>query len=117
MKKLYKCDHSYYCEPENYFSNDTVTKFDSWDDFYEEWGETDDDYNFLFRWDWKEDEETGENVLYCYWMIQRKGAYICSIVKVTKEEEPEIKKWLRKKYHYMVMLWEPFNKDETEEED
>lgn len=109
MKKLYECKHDYYCQHENHYSNNTVTFFDSWKDFYECWGDSDMDYNLLFRWDWNIDEETGENELYLYWMLQRKGAYICSIVKVKKEDEPKIKKWLNKRYNHLNKLWEPFN--------
>ena len=109
MKKLYECEHDYYCQSENYFSNDTVMKYDSFEEFYEEWGDSDFDYNLLFRWDWKIDEETNENELYCHWMQQRKGRYMATITEISIDDEPKVKEFLKERYKHIIELWEPFN--------
>jgi len=74
--KLYEVKHSYYCEEQNYFTNQSTTsQYGSWASFIEEEGTIDPDYNLLFRWDWLEEDK-----LKVFWMTQRKGFHRTSII-------------------------------------
>ena len=116
QKNLWDVDHPYYCAENNFFSNDYVTEYESWDDFYSSEGHADQDMNCVFRWDWDtynpaDDDEEGdiENTLKLFYMLQRKGIFRIVLVKVQREDEPKIKEWLKLQYEYMQKLWEPFS--------
>jgi hypothetical protein len=121
-KHLWECDHSYYCNEGNYFSSNADEPFmshESFADFLSEEGESDKDYNLLFRWDWKEvDEETGECNFYgdnyyrngkllLFFMGQRKGLYRWVEVEVCRADEPSVIKYLAPRWQHMQELWAP----------
>lgn len=113
-KHLWEAEHPYYCNLSNYTCNDVGQKFKSFDEFLEEWKDSDLDYNLLFRWDWHdsnnpENEIVGDE-LQIFWLLQRKGHYIFSIIKVTKEDEPKVVEFLKPHWEYMRELWEPLNR-------
>lgn len=120
MKHLWEQNHSYYCNEGNYFTSESVeSAYDSWDDFFEENGDSDFDMNLLFRWDWEEtDEETGEptfrgdtsernGTLKLFWIGQRKGLYRYSLVKVCRDDEPKVISFLKERFNHLVNLWSP----------
>lgn len=129
MKNLWEVAHPYYCTEGNYFStqrqHQTIWEFKSWSDFMDEMGDADKDYNFLFRWDWdEEDGETGESTfngdayyrngkLKLFFMLQRKGFHSCSIVDVCRADEPAVIDYLRSHWERMQMMWEPFAVSKT----
>jgi hypothetical protein len=123
-KHLWEVKHSYYCNLGNYYANGCGHQYDSFDDFLEEWGDADMDYNLLFRWDWKEyepDDWTDEEVedddhysgdkLEVFWMLQRKGAYRFCEIKVNKEDEQKVIEFLKPRWEYMKSLWQPFDEE------
>jgi hypothetical protein len=78
----------------------------------------DEDYNLLYRWDWFEpgagDLEEGEAPyveLKLFYMLQRKARPSSVHVRVTREDEPEIRSWLADKWRHMQRLWSPFGPD------
>lgn len=110
MTHLWEVDHPYYCALGNYFSNDVGARYDSWDDFLEEFGNSDMDYNLLFRWDWQDssdDDAVESDKLYVFWIAQRKGFYRFDIVDVKKEDEERVRKFLEKRFRHLKSLWEP----------
>jgi len=122
MKHLWEVDHPYYCSESNYFAaaSNTISDFKCWADFIAEWGDADEDYNLLFRWDWHEGPDwdkkefngdvnyrNGEFLL--FWMGQRKGLFHCSRVEVCRADEPAIHKFLKPKWEHMKALWEPLS--------
>ena len=129
MKKhLWECKHPYYCTEGNYFSSQhtyqTIWPFASWADFIEEMGNADKDYNMLFRWDWEEPTEDNEGEelptgdvdinerngkLKLYFMIQRKGFHLTSIVDVCRADEEAVIEYLKPKLEHLKSLWAPFN--------
>lgn len=122
-KHLWEADHSYYCNLGNYFAtarDPCHEEYDSWADFVECEGNSDMDYNLLFRWDWKEEDEEGESTtdgtgtLYLFWMGQRKGLYRWSEVKVHRGDEPAIREWLLPRMEHLLSLWEPLNINQEE---
>lgn len=119
--KLWDVEHPYSSSECNYYSNDQTYHYSSWDNFFNEWGKADPDYNLVFRFDWKEPEDNhyGEgHGLHIFWIQQRKGIYSCTIINdVDPEREPEIREWMKRRYKYMQKLWTPFsNPDEIEAE-
>ncbi len=61
-KHLWEVEHEYYCNLGNYYAviDDCHQEYDSWQEFHDKEGDSDMDYNLLFRWDWKEEDEEGE---------------------------------------------------------
>lgn len=121
MKHLWEVDHAYYCNLGNYYTNDCGTEHKSWADFLADWGDSDKDYNLLFRWDWKEeDSETGEpnykgddnyrnGKLEIFWLLQRKGIYQFSTVEVCRADESAVIEFLKPRLAHLMSLWEPLH--------
>lgn len=107
-KHLWEVDHAYYCNLGNYFSNDCGQHYESFDAFLEDWGSADPDYNLLFRWDWRFDEETGHH-LEIFWIGQRKGLFMYSYVDVTPDDEQRVIEFLKPKKQHLIGLWEGIN--------
>lgn len=119
--RLWDSEHPYYCNDSNYFKNGVNMRFDSVEDMLEEWGDADEDYNALFRWDWREDEyeyvdvengdEPGEMVC-LYFVLQRKGflkPVMAPIDKARREEQEEaLYDFISKRWEHTKSLWAPF---------
>jgi len=122
-KKLWEAEHAYYCNEGNYFAsgNDQPTSsYDSWQGFLGSEGDSDPDYNLLFRWDWSFDGEDDDGnpvvhpdpyyrdgTLKLFWIGQRKGLYRWTCVSVCKADEPVIREWLTGRLKHLLSLWEP----------
>lgn len=121
-QRLWEIQHRYHCQETNYFAGrrDTVTEYCSWQQFIAEMGDADEDYNLLFRWDWRgscpdnwdydptaHDENCRDGRLYLFWMGQRKGKYYASIVNVCRADEPQVVAFLRPRFEHLKGLWEP----------
>ena len=119
--KLWEIKHPYYCEEQQYFTNQSTTgKYKSWSEFIENEGNNDPDYNLLFRWDWSEteikndidyseDENYRNGELKLYWMLQRKGFHRSSIISVCRTDEPNVKEWLTERWQHLQKLWSPIS--------
>lgn len=119
MKHLWEAGHRYYCNESNYFARESCeSQYRSFAAFLEAEGNSDMDYNLLFRWDWKEETEEGEptfngDVYYrngklkLFWMGQRKGLYRWSVVDVCRADEPAVIEFLRPRLEHLMSLWEP----------
>jgi hypothetical protein len=121
MKHLWEIGHPYYCSESNYYApgnEQPHVHYKSWQEFLNEWGDADFDYNLLFRWDWHEGEDydlppfNGDvyyrnGVFYLFWMGQRKGLYQWTTVEVCRADEEEIIKFLKPRLEYLKKLWEP----------
>lgn len=119
---LWEAKHSYYCNEGNYFASESVgSEYKSFADFLEEWSDADKDYNLLFRWDWIErDDETDEPTyngddnyrngkLKLFYMGQRKGKYVYSVVDVCRADEPAVIAFLKPHWDHMRGLWSPID--------
>lgn len=118
-KHLWEVNHSYYCNQGNYFARESVeSSYKSFADFIEDWGDSDMDYNLLFRWDWQEHGDNGESnyngddnyrngKLLLFWMGQRKGKYQYSTVEVCRADEPAVIEFLKPRLAYLMSLWSP----------
>ena len=110
MIKDLAIEHSYYCSDHNYYNNDTNFHFDNWEDFMCEMGDADLDYNLLFRWDVKFDDERNQYYMELFYMLQRKGAFLVYTVDlVSDDDEKSIREFLAKYWDYMAELWKPIN--------
>lgn len=115
QRHLWEEKHPYRCEQ----PSDSFYEYESWEDFYRVWGESDEDLNLLFRWDWSIEDARGnpmapssdkfekDGVLRLFWVMQRKGRLSASEVWVCQEDEEEVRQWLHKRWSHMVRLWWP----------
>jgi hypothetical protein len=122
-QRLWEVKHPFYCTEGGYFWNQTDRKtihaFGSWAEFLADMGNSDEDMNFLFRWDWSEtDSETDEptfngDVYYrngelkLFFMIQRKGFHSTHLVEVCRADEPAVRAWLQLRLDYLMRVWAP----------
>lgn len=115
---LWEATHQYYCNLGNYYNNYCGTSHKSWADFISEEGDSDMDYNLLFRWDWKEGEDydlpefNGDayyrnGSLELFFMGQRKGLYRYVEVSVCRADEDAIREWLMPRWEHLKSLWQP----------
>jgi len=116
---LWEIKHSYYCNESNYFQNGCCEKYESFADFNEVYGNVDLDYNLLFRWDWRKRQEQCEedneddyeevegDVLYLFWMQQRKGKYTSCMIQVNEADEPAVRAFLQRAFNHLAALWLP----------
>lgn len=128
---LWEVDHAYCCTEGNYFStqerHQTIWEFKTWAEFLAEMGDSDMDYNLLFRWDWsEEDGETGDPTyngddyyrngkLSLFFMHQRKGYHSTSIVQVCRADEQAVIAFLHPRLNYLMDLWAPLQTNATTE--
>lgn len=97
--------HSYYCSESNYYSNECFHQFDSFDEYLKEWNDADLDYNMLFRWDLKQDDE-GIFYLQLFFILQRKGIFMCEQVNNIQESDVnKILDYLKPRKEYIKKLW------------
>lgn len=123
-KHLWEVEHPYYCNESGYFhtqeKHKTIWEFSSWAEYAAEMGDSDLDYNLLFRWDWREggDNEDGSSEfngdvnyrngrLYLFVMHQRKGYKSTGVVEVCRADEPAVIEFLRPRLAYLMNLWAP----------
>lgn len=115
QKHLWEYDHPYYASENNYYSNEPGGTYESWAEFFAEFGDADMDYNLLIRWDWKkwdpedhepEDEVPEHDTLQLTYVMQRKGIYAAHFVKVTEADEPQVREFIAKYWAHTQKLWE-----------
>lgn len=114
MAHLWESEHRYYCNEGNYHtSEDVEVFFETWSDFLSEFGDSDMDYNLVFRWDWKradpvEYRKTDE--LLIFFMGQRKGSYYYARIDgIREEDEPSVREWLQPRFEHLLSLWSPLS--------
>lgn len=116
VRHLWEVDHPYY------FNRpvDDAPAFESWAEFMAEFGDSEMDYNLVFRWDWREgavwdlgdyngDDYYRHARLIVGIIAQRKGHCYSHTIKVCRADEPAIRAWLEPRFRYLLTMWEPFN--------
>jgi hypothetical protein len=124
-KHLWECDHPYYGPEGNRYRSPMDNHhqlFESWEYFKLEdsWYDSDLDMNLLYRWDWKrysEDQdfiddaaalgEQASDVLQLFYVQQRRSDMYSMAIKVTDDDEPDIRAWLVDRAEHMKELWSP----------
>lgn len=128
MKHLWEVNHPYYMTEGNYHSNNCTHVFETWQDFLEEWSDSDLDYNWFVRWDWLEartpeeaeeyEEGTGvyngdDNHRHATFLLQcvgqRKASLLSCRISVCRNDEAAILEFLRPRWEYMREMWRPFS--------
>ena len=101
--RLWDVEHPYYCADQSYYKgDDNRAEYGSWQAWKEEENDqSDPDMNLLFRFDWE------EGTLKLYYMAQRKGYFRVEHIKVSRDDEPEVRAWLKERFAYLLKLWEP----------
>lgn len=116
LKHLWEANHPYYCQEGNYYSNECHFQYDSWDEFFGELGNSDPDYNLVFRWDWEKpnpDDFSEEEIVPEYDTLkifivgQRKARLTSAEVKVTEADENSVRLWLGERSKTLTAIWEP----------
>lgn len=117
MSKLEKLavDHPYYCSDSNFYSNEPRMRYETLEEFLEEWEDADIDMNLIFRWDVHVRDEDNENFddygpYYAEVFIihQRKGIFRPIWIDSVREEDYEIfTALLSKHYARLKEVWEP----------
>lgn len=116
--RLWEAKHDYYCNEGNYFSNDCGLKFKSFAEFMGEFGDSDMDYNLVFRWDWNEGDDYGASEyngddyyrngkLLIFIMGQRKGLFNWCEIEVCRADEAAVIDFLRPRLAKLMSLWSP----------
>lgn len=125
-KNLWEYDHPYYASEGCYYtpgtqSHEVHADWETWEDFKTEWGDTDPDYNLLYRWDWKRpdpddykyeieenpDFEIPGDQLQLYFMLQRKAKPFSHHIQITEADQDDVRAWLTKRAETMRAIWEP----------
>ena len=115
---LWESDHHYYCNLGNYHSSECGAEYKSWHEFMESEGDSDMDYSLLFRWDWREGQDSDlpdfngdvyyrNGSLELFYMGQRKGLYRYVEVSVCRADEDAIREWLMPRWEHLKSLWQP----------
>ena len=118
MKHLWEVNHPYCCNEGNYYSNDCGATYRSWPDFIAAEGDSDLDYNLIFRWGWLEEDEDGTPTyagdgnyrngrLLIFFMGQRKGLYRYAEVDICRADEPSVRAFLEPRLAHLLRLWAP----------
>lgn len=108
--------HDYYCSDSNYNGLAFNTTYLTFQDFYKEMANADDDMNLVFRFDICEkdiDDIYNDSKYYMEIFIiqQRKGRFVPFMIENVYEKDFSlIKEYLQKKYNKINNLWSPFNK-------
>jgi hypothetical protein len=107
---LWEANHPYYASEGNYYRNGEHYRASSWMGFMEEMGDADEDYNLLYRWDWRQDDDAppGTGSLLLFYMAQRKARCFSYEVAVTAHDEVGVREWLQKKWAHLQRVWAPF---------
>jgi hypothetical protein len=112
-KHLWEVKHPYYATEGCYFasgSNYPHIELDSWKEFLDEWEDADLDYNLVYRWDWKEadpDEGRETDELHIFFMGQRKARPQSVFVRVVKDDETDVIRWLTPRAQRLAEVWAP----------
>jgi hypothetical protein len=127
-RHLWEIDHPYYCHEGNFFVpgtryDEVHNEYGSWAEFYAAWGDSDEDMNLVFRWDWKRDsgeyleegEEAEPDKLWVYWVLQRKAILRSTECVVTEADEPAVRAWLAERAKTITAIWEPITLVHREE--
>jgi|SRR5688572_1311494 len=114
LQNLWDPEHPYYCSETNYYKNEPIKTYASWKSFYEEMGDSDEDMNLVFRWDWitaEKAEDWGEEgeTLKLFFMGQRKGKFWCIKVRITPNDQEDARRWLQTRWITLLKMWAPIS--------
>ena len=106
IKDLY-VEHDYYCNGQNYYSNEASASYKTVTDFLDALESVDVDLNLCFRWDIRERDDNG----YCaevFLILQRKGLFRpISIEKISDDEVDRFVEYLKKHKAKLDSIWSP----------
>lgn len=114
---LWDVTHPYYAQEGNFYKAGMHERHASWADFFDEMGNSDEDLNLVYRWDWKQnldDNEQpegapGDGILYVFFMAQRKACCYSHEMPVKAADEPAVREWLQKRWERLRAVWSPFS--------
>ena len=100
---LWDEDSQNYMFSENNYYKNNLLQYESFDEFLEEWGDADNDMNYVVNWRWTEyDNEPRLSILF---ILQRKGNYLATETKISRDDEFRVKEYLKSKWEYIEQVW------------
>lgn len=101
-------DHDYYCSDNNYYSKDAGCKWQTFQDFYDDFKNADIDLNLIFRWDIKKNDDD-TFFMEIFMIHQRKGIFSPHFIESVSESDFEnIKSLLQPHLDKLAKIWLPF---------
>lgn len=117
--KLWEVEHAYYGR-----LREGHTRFETFDDFLEEEGNTEFDYNLVYRWDWREgpfeegeanlsgrpyagDDYERNGVLEIFFVSQRHGTCRGVAIEVCRADEADVLAFLKPRWEFLRDMWAP----------
>ncbi len=113
MPHLWQPEHPYYCSTAEPIRGTPRHFIMTWAEFKAWHGDSDRDYNLVFRWDWMtvddgEGAEPGE-YLFVYVFRQRQCIFVSYQVRVTPDDEAEVRDWLTIHWAHLMRMWAPIS--------
>lgn len=104
-------DHDYYASDNNYFDRETVGKYNTWADFYEQFHDADIDMNLIYRWDIYKRPESNRYYMQINIIAQRKGFFMPVHIDYLDEKDVEtIIPFMQKHWNKLQSIWQPISK-------
>lgn len=132
-KAFWEVNHPYLPPEGNFFANWMQMQgynheYDTWEDFLDDMKDADEDYNFLYRWDFHApdpddydiEEDLGDELppsqLKFVYILQRKANFFYVAINNPRlEDEESIREYLTEKWEHMRRLWAPLSGKNDEE--
>lgn len=102
-------EHDYRGSESNYYSRKCTYYYETWEDFFEEMGNVNIDYNLVYRWDIYKDEYQNYS-MNLYIIGQRKGIYSAALIEsVTDKDVRSIIEYINRSWQKLKQIWEPIS--------
>lgn len=100
-------DHDYYCSESNYYSNNASERYETFPDFYKEFGNADVDMNLVFRWDLRQADDKSYS-MEIFIIQQRKGIFKPCLISRFEEKDIELfLKYITPHIEKLKRIWIP----------
>lgn len=115
--RLWEADHDYYCD-----AGGSQFRYASWEEFHDEWGDSDMALDMVVRWDWWLGvDENGDEGYYEYdevtvtFLQGRRGRVVDARFRVEIKDrervEPLFRTWLEPRWAFLKSEWEPISQE------
>lgn len=107
LKQL-AAEHPYYCSTSNYHSNTANKEWETATDFLNDYENADIDMNLIFRFDVRQDDESGLYNAEVFVIHQRQGLFAPHYIKsITEDEAERFAQLLTNHWNVLHKVWAP----------